>query len=575
MDLIRTLKEVEIFKVFSSEALADFATVLEKVTIKSEETLVNEGDEGECLYIIVQGRLQVRKEGLGIIGEIGTGEVVGEVALLAKEKRTATVLAIRDTVLLKCSLESFSKFTLDHPGTLQVFVQNSMKRLLQKNIMPNKRSPSKTIVLAPAGKNPLFREFVKKFISALSAKKKILHLRSSDQITSASHLSDLEEEYHHIIYEADETFSSWSELALRQADRTLFIGLEEQEDVSLNDIEKNFFGKNRLKNSHLILIYEKKTYSITHAHEWLSLREGVKHHHLRLSYDEDFFRLIRFILGESISLVLSGGGARGIAFVGVIKAFEELKIPIDYIGGTSMGAVIGGGVALGMDYEACKEHVRKYVVPAIKAMDYTFPFLSLKSGKGVVKGLLASLGKNTRIEDCPISFFCVSTNLSKYCMQIHDKGSLWEAVRASLAIPAVFPPVIGEDGDLLIDGGITNNLPVDIMQGRVNGGRVIAVSLSPPKCGTYTKLPFVVSGWKLFWRKLIGKEGRVPHLGDVLLSAFMRGGSQYQLEMEKSADFCIKLSLPGYGLFDAQLYKEIIDAGYRQAMEQLKGLRLD
>jgi hypothetical protein len=106
-------------------------------------------------------------------------------------------------------------------------------------------------VLAKEGKNPLFREFMKEFISGLPDKKKILHLRSFDQITSASYLRDLEGEYHRIIYAADETLSLWTELALRQADLALFIGLEEQEDVSLNDIKKNFSGKGRLKSSHL------------------------------------------------------------------------------------------------------------------------------------------------------------------------------------------------------------------------------------------------------------------------------------------------------------------------------------
>ena len=209
---------------------------------------------------------------------------------------------------------------------------------------------------------------------------------------------------------------------------------------------------------------------------WLAKRDLHAHHHVRLGDQTHMQRLARRLAGRALGLVLSGGGARGFAHVGVLRAMEELGIEIDLIGGTSMGALVGGQYARGLGLHESLELNRRFANPK-QLFDYTLPLTSLMASRKLTRVMMGTYG-DVRIEDLWRPFFCVSSNLTRAEAIIHRSGPLWEAVRASIAIPGIFTPIL-RGGDVLVDGGVMNNFPVDVMVRLCEGGPVIGSNVCP------------------------------------------------------------------------------------------------
>jgi len=177
---------------------------------------------------------------------------------------------------------------------------------------------------------------------------------------------------------------------------------------------------------------------------------------------DDLGRLARLLTRRGVGLVLSGGGARGFAHLGVIRALREARVPIDFVGGSSIGSIIAAGVAVGWSDDEMRMRYRRSFVDTNPVNDYTFPFVALTRGRKVSRLLQREYGDVLIEEPAPAFFFCVSANLTTGRALEHRDGRLADALRASVAIPGVMPPAYrGED--VLVDGAAINNLPVDIM----------------------------------------------------------------------------------------------------------------
>src|SRR3990167_9589727 len=182
---------------------------------------------------------------------------------------------------------------------------------------------------------------------------------------------------------------------------------------------------------------------------------------------DDFARMARFLTGTAIGLVLGGGGARGCAHVGVIQALEENGIPIDFIGGTSIGALMGSIYARDPDFINVLTQAKKVSKQMsnrwAQALDLTYPRVSFFTGKALNR-ILVKIFRKTLIEDLRINFFTITTNISKSKMMVHREGTLWKYVRASMSLVGFVPPLCDDDDSLLVDGGYVNNLPADVMR---------------------------------------------------------------------------------------------------------------
>ena len=161
---------------------------------------------------------------------------------------------------------------------------------------------------------------------------------------------------------------------------------------------------------------------------------------------------------KKVALVLSGGAALGCAHIGVIKVLQEYNIPIDIVVGTSMGGVVGAGYAVGLTHEEMADLATNF--RTFNFLDLNFDISGMFSGKGVMKTINKFLPEGN-IEDLPIKFACVASDLVSEKPVVLDKGPIRDAVRATISIPGVFTPTY-DDNKILVDGGILNNMPEDV-----------------------------------------------------------------------------------------------------------------
>lgn len=382
-------------------------------------------------------------------------------------------------------------------------------------------------------------------------------------------LAAMEEDHCFIVLEGDANSVPWSNICAAQADCVLLVAsadaspeLGSMEVELLNSRSKGsrLFSKHRLQKHRWTRMATRTELLIVHFRqeqpkgtiEWLSRRPNVtQHHHLlypkytrgkdRLSQDlnngkhgdnsaqvkRDWARLARRFAGEEVGLVLSGGGSRGLAHLGVIRALEEAGIPIDVVGGASQGAFMG---ALYAKYQSSNDMLPgvKYVASRLGSawhllMDVTLPIISLFSGFYLDKGLAYVLGEKQSIEDLWLPFFCVTANLTKGDSQVFNSGLIWQVVRASMTIVGLLPPM-NIDGDLHVDGGYVNNIPVDVMRRR---GVKTVIVVDVENKGFYKRLTNVadyysgLSGWRILVERITSpfrRQERLPHFSDIMNS---------------------------------------------------------
>jgi NTE family protein len=275
---------------------------------------------------------------------------------------------------------------------------------------------------------------------------------------------------------------------------------------------------------------------------------------------------------RSIALVLSGGGARAFAHIGVLRALEEANIHIAQVGGTSAGAIIAAQIALGWDAEKIRRTMRRHFVECGSPLDYVLPFVALIDGKRFLR-MLADICGDTQIEDLPRRFFCVSCNLSRAELVVHDRGLLRKALAASSAVPGVIPPIAHGD-ELLVDGGVLNNLPVDVMQQcAAHPLWAVDVGLHPTveTCRGYSaSLP----SWKIWWSRLnpFAETIQVPTAVDILMNTAMLA-SRRQTELNRQlADVCLRPPVEGFRTFDFRTFDQVVEIGYRFAQRAIAEL---
>lgn len=318
-------------------------------------------------------------------------------------------------------------------------------------------------------------------------------------------------------------------------------------------------------HQHFVLLHEHRT-KYTESARYFDPSVFHLYHHVALDDDRDIARLARILTGNSIALVLSGGGARGFAHIGAIRAIREAGLPIDLVGGTSMGASIAAQCALAWDYETMIERNRDLWVRARPLSDYTLPLVSMVSGKRCVRALEKTYG-DLRIEDLPVNYYCVSSDLIWGEAVVHRQGLVRRYVRASTSVAGVAPPVV-DPGRLLVDGGVLNNLPADVMR-NMHLGKTIAIDVNPYG---YRMMMYnldygaSLSGWKVLWSRInpFGARMQVPRLNEVWERVTMLGGVRQIRDLQAGlVDLYIKPPTDEYGFAEMKKIEAIAEAGYR------------
>ncbi|HVO92683.1 MAG TPA: cyclic nucleotide-binding and patatin-like phospholipase domain-containing protein, partial [Terriglobales bacterium] len=338
------LSNAPILQAVDNAALEDLLPELEWVHLAGGQTLFRAGESGDSMYIVIAGRLRISMTGSNgaeeILREIGPGESVGELALLTGNPRSATVRAIRDSILARFSRGAFDAIVRHHPDAFsRLTAQIAGRQSLGKEGGTSRRN-IRTLAILPLDSELPVHDFIRKLIEALQPIGPTHHLASGTQAIendqSASRLSELETDHRFLIYEADTSLSPWTELCMRQADLILLLASANRApDSGRLELLQNYLTlREVIAARELTFLHSRKFDPAVQVNRWLPRIHANAHHHVVLEQTQDFQRLVRLLTGSATGLVLSGGGARGFAHIGVIRALQEKGISIDVIGGT-------------------------------------------------------------------------------------------------------------------------------------------------------------------------------------------------------------------------------------------------
>lgn len=593
------------------------------VRLSAGERLYSEGDPADGMYLLVSGRLRVSgRDAEGVErarGEIGRGESIGEYAVLGDASRSESVTALRDSHLVRLGRDLVAQ----NPQVMAQIARNALERAHRGSLgggrklrlsAGNGRGPVtaadgngvRTFAVVPSpGVAPamavarLLGEQLGEWGTALvldaAAVDEAFGREEAAQTPSGSPsdpalthwLNEREARYDYLVLLTDGALTPWTRRCLRQADQVLIVG-RAADDPSPGPVEREAHRVNSV--TQLVLVQPDDAALPSGTGRWLDARDALSLemsqgeraqgeqeqvarlpvHQLRLSHGGDASRMARRLTGRAVGLVFSGGGARGFVHIGLIRALEELGIAVDMLVGTSMGALIGGTYAIKLDYQYVHANAPLGDDPK-KLIDRTLPLVAFTESRAVTR-VMHELYGDVRIEDLWIPFACVSANLTRAEPVVHQRGPMWEAVRASTAIPGIFTPVVHR-GDVLVDGGVMNNFPVDIMRDWVGPGVVIGSNAST-QSSRDAKYEFgpSVSGWQVLLQRFLPRERRVrvPTIFGTLMRATSLSSKHLGASAGALADLTIRYPTQDFGNLEFGRQRELMDIGYRQARVELE-----
>jgi NTE family protein len=560
------LSAIPMFRDLDPTTLRAVQDELQWLTLPGGSALFREGEKSDFLYIVISGRLGVLIEGdeeePRFITQIGTGETVGEMGMITGEPRTATVIAIRYTELLGFSKSAYDRLTARYPKLMRRLLEILARRLATTTHKVSEPRVPKTLAVIPLGGDVPGIAFIRGLAAALESDG--LRVKTVDQADAerpTEWFYTIEAAHDLVLYLAPAD-SAWCRFCLRQADRVLFVAVGRSE-APPGPILNPPRQQGHATPADLVLLHPAQEADAAIARPWLEILSAGMQCNVREGNASDLGLLGRLLTGRAIGLVLSGGAARGFAHIGVIRALRQSGVPIDMIGAASMGSIVAAGVALGWDDEELTARLRHAFIDSNPVSDYTLPLLSLVRGREVTKRLRENFGE-ARIENLWRPYFCVSSNLTAGHAKIHRSGLLWQAVRASIAIPGILPPVI-EGDEVLVDGGVMNNFPVDVMRD-FRRGPVIGVDVVTKAAPMLTaaNLGDGTVGW---W---IRSGFRRPGIVSVLMRAGTVSSDAQTNVYRHRVDLLLDPPIESIDLMDWHAFDRAIEAGYRSTMEALE-----
>lgn len=601
IDIASILNQLEVINSLSPEKKK---ILLENVTLlqlDNQEILMRKGDEADCLYIVYSGRLAAFTDNdnweKSIVGYIRHSEVIGELALISNLPRQSGVIALRKSFLLKIPNHIIKEFMLSEPQlTLKIsaLITERMNRMLVGKPTVNFGN-LQIIAVFSAGQSTIDQAFIDTFLpeikrlrdcieldknsfdKSMSEQLSFLKNELNQNLNRSRFLAKIENEHPLIILHCDESLSDWTLFCLNNADSFFYIA-EENADRSLNVIEQyiekkqNFFSQMDKK---LVCIHPAPNIFIKNTSSWLNERKISSIHHLCLADAKTLQRFARILTNKSIALILSGGGLLGMAHIGVIRALRESGIEIDAIAGVSCGALISALYALYRDDTLVANKIDHLIKrrKKFRFLMWQIPIISLLKPY-YSKKIFYELFQDFQIEDLWIPFCCVACNLSTTEDASFDRGSLADAVLASNSLPGILSPML-INGELFVDGGVINTMPVDVMKERL-GGITIAVNVSQKReievDSHYQRFP---STWDIILNGInpFKRGSHVPLIHEIIGRTIIIGNKRKLAQVKAMTDYLIEPDFNPLGRINHQKIGQLIELGYQQALTAIKSWR--
>ena len=590
--VIQVLRDSRVFGALEASVLSDLAGVLVPQLVRGGSMVLQEGAVSESMFFVITGRLRTsrrnRDGSVLLYNEIRSGESVGEVGMILRQPRTADVTAVRDSTLAVLDRNHFEAMLVRQPLAFNRVFSQAIFDNLRRTPRRVERCQAQVFVVVPLHAGAGSGEVARSLAEAFARMGRVHHITPSAEFGQRPPASDggvgtdlfdvLEDGFNFLVYEVDATPSSWTRRAFRQADQVIFVAnagaATSRGALEQRLAEEPGFG---MKRQHLVVLYPASAVAPDVTSVWRTGRQIERVYPTRSQYAADYARLARFLTGRAVGVVLGGGGARGFAHLGVLRAMQEANIPVDLVGGNSMGALIGAQFACGL---ALKQ-IRDQTLAFAKGGEWpTLPLVSIVSGGRVKRDLRAMFGE-TQVDGLWTPYFASACNLTLGGTMVQETGPLWRAVLASNSPAGLFPPVL-VDGNLLVDGAILENVPVNAMRMRLGvplekrrgNGTIVAIDVDVQvEMGVDPALERLSVRSTL--KGMVSRKPRAtPSITEILYRAGHIGGLHQRAATMAQADQYLEPPVAGFSTMAYGRADEIIEVGYRHAMEALEKWKL-
>ena len=578
---------------------------LEWVTLAGGQTLMAQGEPGDSMYLMISGRVRAYVRGDDgverLVREMARGQVIGEMSLYTDEPRSASVVAIRESVLVRLGKHAFDEL-LASSARLSILLTRQIIHRLQNPQPRSQLARPVSIALVPvtAGVDlPLFASRLAEQLSR-TARVCVVDAARVDQALQqpglaqrepgdavsdraiGTWLDQVEAAHDYVLLLAEDRPSAWTRHCSRRCDEVLLLADADQPPV-LHDNERDGLmqreGRSEASQT-LVLLHPADRRCPQDTRQWLNRRPVNGHLHIRPALDRDMARLARIQSCTAVGLVLAGGGARGCAHLGVYQALQESGIEIDFVGGTSIGAVMAALVATDRPLDEVMTVARRAFSVNPTGDFNLLPLMSLIKGRRlqrvVAKAIHELVGFAADSEDLWKNYYCVASNFSQASEVVITRGGLLKAILASIAIPGALPPVL-RDGDLLCDGGTFNNYPVDVMRGQRGVGKVIGVDLSAGKPRPI-ELEDMPGSWALLrdrFRPKRQRRYRLPSMLSYLMNVTVLYSASRKGQAQRLTDLHFNPPLPRVGMLQWERFDHIVVQGHAHGVAVLGAMAED
>lgn len=557
--------EVQLFADLSEGLREEIAASGSAVHVRAGEWLFRKGDLGDRLYIVRSGRLDVIDDDRSgaVLLSLGRGAAFGELALLTHGRRAASVRAVRDTELIAVTRQQFTRL-LSEDGRFGLALTTTLAHQIQQGTTPERpRERRAVLTLVPMTHDVRVDEIADRFTAELSRTRRAVALRrpGDGPPTQYGQLLDRVEATHdHVVLVAGPAShgapaDAWSAFCRRQADRTIVLAPPGTAPSSLAD-------RAGLSGCDLAVVGYRPGRSGELA-PWIDEVHARAVHWIPTGaqFGDGVGRLARVVSKQAVGVVMSGGGARGYAHLGAMQALTEAGVTIDRFGGTSIGSLMSAIFACGLSPAEAIELCRTELVHNRPYGDYTLPRFALLRGRRALR-MLQRLFGSVCAEELPRSWYAVSADLLSADVVVHRRGPVWQAILASVALPGLVPPR-NDQGRLLVDGGLLNNMPIDVMAD-TDDGPVIAIDVMR-RWGAKWQERHDPDAWRrTIWHHL-GWKDPLPSVVETVAGASVMSSWRHSTQHRSRSALTIVPDLSRFELFDWRELDEIAAEGRRAA----------